>query len=139
MTPPPQVPPQQVWSRGHSRFSNEPRLASSAPARAILPILAALTLSLGPATVWASPLDPHSFARPDEARVTDVALDLTANFSTHTLRGTATLTLVIAPGAHEVVFDTKGLTIASVNDQAGAPLTFRLGPVDPRLGQPLTV
>ena len=124
MTPPPQVPRQLVRCR----------LAPFAPARAILPVLAALTMSLGPATVWASPVDPHSFARPDEARVTDVALDLTANFSTHTLRGTATLTLVIAPGAHEVVFDTKGLTIASVNNQAGAPLTFRLGPVDPGSG-----
>ena len=38
-----------------------------------------------------------------------------------------------------LVFDTKGLAIASVNDQAGEPLTFQLGPVDPLLGQALTV
>ena len=68
----------------------------------------ALLVSLCTPPLSARSLDPHSFARPDEARVTDVALDLTADFSTHTLRGTATLTLVIAPGAHEVVLDTKG-------------------------------
>ncbi len=99
----------------------------------------ALLLWVGTSRLSARSLDPHSFARPDEARVTDVALDLTADFSTHTLRGTATLTLVLAPGAREVVLDTKELTIASVNDQAGESLGFALGGSDPLLGRPLTV
>ena len=105
----------------------------------IVSVCAAVVLVLGPATASARALDPHSFARPDEARVTDVALDLTADFTAHTLRGTATLTLAIASGAREVVLDTKGLAIASVNDQDGGALTFRLGAVDPLLGQPLIV
>ena len=37
--------------------------------------------------------DLHSFARPEEARVTHVALDLTADFAAQALAGTATLTL----------------------------------------------
>ena len=37
--------------------------------------------------------DIHSFARPDEARVTHVALDLTADFAAQTLSGRATLAL----------------------------------------------
>jgi aminopeptidase N len=106
----------------------------------LLGVLAALALlSLGASPASARTLDPHSFARPDEARVTDVALDLTADFSAHTLSGTATLTLVVASGSHEVVLDTKGLTIDSVRDQAGQALTFRLGPTDPVLGQALIV
>ena len=42
--------------------------------------------------------DTHSFARPAEARVTHVALDLRADFAARTLAGTATLTLAVAPG-----------------------------------------
>src|SRR5262245_6210529 len=37
--------------------------------------------------------DIHSFARPAEARVTHVALDLQADFASRTLAGTATLTV----------------------------------------------
>ena len=37
--------------------------------------------------------DPHSAARPEEARVTHVALDLAADFAAKTLAGTATLTI----------------------------------------------
>jgi len=109
-------------------------------AHAFISVLAtALLVWLCTPPLSARSIDPHSFARPDEARVTDVALDLKADFSTHTLRGTATLTLVLAPGAHEVVLDTKELAIASVNNQAGEALTFALGASDPLLGQPLTV
>src|SRR5215510_8570765 len=60
--------------------------------------------------------DIHSYARPDEARVTDVALDLRADFASRTLSGQAALTLKRAPDAREVVLDTKGLTIESVTD-----------------------
>lgn len=83
--------------------------------------------------------DIHTFARPEEARVTDVALDLRTDFTARTLAGRATLTLQRAPGATQVVLDTRDLTIESVTTPDGAPLQHALGDVDKILGQPLTV
>src|SRR6185436_8580954 len=83
--------------------------------------------------------DIHSFARPWEARVTHVALDLTADFGSKTLSGAATLDVERAAGAKEVVLDTKGLVVERVTGKDGAPLKFALGTADPILGQPLTV
>jgi aminopeptidase N len=83
--------------------------------------------------------DIHSYARPWEARVTHVALDLTADFSAKTLAGSATLDVERAGGAREIVLDTKGLTIERVTAANQAPLNFTLGAADAILGQPLTV
>ena len=83
--------------------------------------------------------DVHSHAVPAEARVTHIALDLSADFDAHRLSGTATLTVHAAPSAREIVLDTKDLTIDAVTDVQGRPLTHRLGPADPILGQALYV
>jgi aminopeptidase N len=85
------------------------------------------------------PRDVHSYANPAEARVTDVALDLTADFGAKQLAGTATLTIDRAPGAEAVVLDTRDLTIERVTTPGGEPLAFELGAADPHLGQPLRV
>jgi aminopeptidase N len=92
-----------------------------------------------PAGLPALPEDVHSHARPEEARVTHVALDLDADFEAKVLSGTATLTVAAAPGADEIVLDTRGLTVERVTDAGGGPLAFVLGPADPILGQPLSV
>ncbi len=81
----------------------------------------------------------HTFARPDEARVTAVALDLTADFRNHTLAGTAMLELAVSPGAREVVLDTSDLAIDGVETPDGQPLRFQLGAADPIMGRPLHV
>jgi leukotriene-A4 hydrolase len=83
--------------------------------------------------------DTHSFARPDEARVTHVALDLTADFAAKSLAGTATLTVARAPGARTIVLDTRGLAVSGMTAGDGRVLEFTRGPVDPVLGQALTV
>ena len=83
--------------------------------------------------------DPHSYARPAEARVTDVALDLRADFTRKIFEGGATLTLQAAPDARDVVLDTRGLEIQSVADATGATLTYAFGPNDPILGRSLTI
>ena len=83
--------------------------------------------------------DVHSYARPEIARVRNVALDLTADFERNILSGTATLTVMAEPGATQVVLDTRNLDIRSVKDAAGQPLPFALGDADPILGQSLTV
>jgi aminopeptidase N len=92
-----------------------------------------------PASVQQDAVDIHSFARPAEARVTHVALDLRADMRAHELRGTATLTVQRRPGATELVLDTRDLDIEKVADSAGASLEHALGDADPIKGRPLTV
>ena len=89
----------------------------------------------------AAPLAPdvHSFARPAEARVTHVALDLQADFTAHRLGGRATLTFVRRPDVRELVLDTRGLEIRQVLDERQQPLTFRLEPPVEHLGQALVI
>src|SRR5688572_29712244 len=83
--------------------------------------------------------DIHSYARPDEARVTHVALDLRADFAAKTLSGQAALTLKRAANSNAIMLDTRDLTIEGVTDANGKPLQFSLGAADPILGQPLQV
>ena len=90
-------------------------------------------------TIVSRTADDHSYARPLEARVTHVDLDLTADFDTKTLHGTASLTLEAQANAKQVILDTKALDIEGVTDASGAPLKYRLGAADPMMGAPLMV
>jgi aminopeptidase N len=94
-----------------------------------------------PAPILDAPdaVDAHSHARPHEARVTHVALDLKADFVANRMEGSATLDVEAAPGAKEIVLDDKGLEIGSVTNDAGRPLAYTVGASDPLLGAPLTV
>ncbi|MFA4940606.1 M1 family metallopeptidase [Brevundimonas sp.] len=84
-------------------------------------------------------VDSHTYARPEIARVVDVALDLTANFEAKTLSGTATLDILAVAGANEVILDIRNLDIQDVRDAAGQPLRYVVGDNDAIKGQPLTV
>ena len=81
----------------------------------------------------------HSYARPLEARVTHVSLDLGVDFEAKRLSGQAALDIVRRPGASEIVLDDKGLEIQSITDAAGAPLQYSVGAADPQLGAPLRI
>ena len=83
--------------------------------------------------------DPHSFARPADARVTHVSLDLTPDFTTRTIRGAATLTIARRAGASAVVLDTRDLKIVRVTDAAGTALSFQIRDEQPVLGRPLVI
>lgn len=83
--------------------------------------------------------DIHSYAQPEIARVTHVALDLTADFATGTLSGTAGLDVTAEAGADQIILDVRNLAIRDVRDAAGAPLPFQTGAEDSILGQPLTI
>jgi leukotriene-A4 hydrolase len=83
--------------------------------------------------------DIHSYARPSEARVFHVALDLAADFEQRRMAGTATLDLEVEDGVHEIVLDSKGLDVHSISDGQGEPLQWNLGAGDEIRGQPLTV
>ncbi len=84
--------------------------------------------------------DPHSFSRPWEARVTELALDLTVDFDRHVVHGSAAWDLEIASGATQLVLDINNLDIERVVLQPGnSEATYSIGSVEPYLGQPLAI
>jgi aminopeptidase N len=86
-------------------------------------------------------VDTLTYAQPQVARVTHVALDLALDFDSKRVGGTAELTVLAAPGAQEIVLDSNGLEIEQVTDGAGRALAYTMGEPDPRGGKgaPLTI
>jgi aminopeptidase N len=83
--------------------------------------------------------DIHSFARPEEAVVRHLALDLTVDFEQKRLTGSATLTVENRSGGRELVLDTNGLTIDRITLDGGNETTFTVGDTKPHLGASLTI
>jgi drug/metabolite transporter (DMT)-like permease len=82
--------------------------------------------------------DPHSFARPEQAVVRRLELDLTVDFAARRLRGRATLDVELAPGATELVLDTRDLEITAVT--AGTKrVAHRLAKAEGDFGRALTI
>jgi len=77
--------------------------------------------------------DVHSFARPDEAVVRHISLDLDVDFERRVLRGSATVRFETTAEARQLVLDTHGLTIKR------ASLPYTLGDEKPFLGRPLII
>ena len=84
-------------------------------------------------------VDVHSYAKPLEARVTHLDLDLAVDFDAKRIGGTATLDVQAKPGAREIILDDKGLEIESIADESGQPLPYTVGANDENLGAPLTI
>jgi aminopeptidase N len=105
-----------------------------------LPAGTASTPAIAPVLATADAADPHSYARPLEARVTHVALDLAFDFAAKAVSGTATLDIDRKPGAREIVLDSDGYQVSAVTDAAtGTSLAFAYGADDAALGRPLSV
>lgn len=111
--------------------------------------IAAVAASLGsctgqpgksPAAVHRSTyvMDPHSYARPEEAAATHLDLDIHVDMKQHRIRGTATYNLK-RQGGDSVIFDTDGLAIDKVTLGDGTPAAFTLSAKDSILGQALRV
>lgn len=84
--------------------------------------------------------DPHSYARPQEAVIQHLDLDLAVDFDKHILKGYAEYTLQTAPDAKEVIFDVRDLVISKITlDQDTTPAVFSTGIPDDVLGAALTV
>ena len=94
---------------------------------------------VAPILTGADAVDIHSYAKPLEARVTHVALDLYVDFTAKRVRGTAALDLEVRPGVRSITLDDKGLQIAAITTADGRPLPYKVGAVDPILGAPLTI
>ena len=83
--------------------------------------------------------DPHSHARPDEAVVKHIDLDLTVDFDRHILKGWAKLTIDNKTGAHRLILDSRRLTIERVVLDDGKPTTFKLVPDTEFMGDALEI
>ena len=79
-------------------------------------------------------MDIHSWSRPDLIRVRRLELNLDVDFSRRVLTGSATLHFDRLSGS-ELVLDTRGLEIHSVENAAG----YDLGAADGILGAPLRI
>lgn len=84
-------------------------------------------------------LDEFTYARPTEARVTHVALDLDLDFEGQRVEGIATLDVQAADGVREILLDSDGLMIGGITDGNGNPLDYQIGESDPVKGEPITV
>jgi len=82
--------------------------------------------------------DPDSYANPETAKVTHVALDLTADFARKVLVGTATLSIEPKAGVRQIILDCDKLKVQSVRTERGAT-NFAIGSSRPGHGAPLTI
>ena len=103
------------------------------------PPAASEAAKVAPVLDAADAVDVHSYARPLEARVTHLDLDLAVDFDARRIGGTATLDIEAKPGAKEIILDDKGLEILGVTDEAGKPLPYKVGAADENLGAPLAI
>ncbi len=95
--------------------------------------------AIAPILTTPDAVDVHSFAKPLEARVTHVALDLNVDFDSKRIAGIAMLDIERTPDAKQIVLDDNGLEIESVTDAAKDPLQWRVGAKDANLGAPLAI
>lgn len=112
-------------------------------------LLAALLLTAAPTLAHAQAVAPilttpeardvWTYARPAEARVTHVDLDLDVDFAAKVVRGTAILDVLAARGAKAIILDTLDLEIFGITDERGRKLAYTVGKRDPELGSPLTI
>ncbi len=94
------------------------------------------TTTTAPAT---KEVTPDTYARPEEARVQHLALDLNVDFTKNQLAGKATLRILAAPDAKKLILDTRDLTISRVALDNGAAAQYRLGDANPIFGAPLEI
>ncbi len=104
----------------------------------VTPFLSGCATMFGADRMAPLPHDPDSYARPDEARVTHVSLNLTADFTRKVLRGRCTLDIAARDDAREIVLDVDGLAIGSISGN-GRELPFTVGARDAIHGAPLTI
>ncbi len=84
------------------------------------------------------PMDHHSNARPSEASITHLDLDITVDMDARRIEGSASYDVVRPGRAGRIIFDTEGLEILGVTIDGVGEAAYRLGPKS-FLGQALEV
>ncbi len=87
----------------------------------------------------ALPHDEHSYAQPEKARVTNVSLDLTPDFTAKRINGIARLTIQKTGNADSVILDIRDIDIKRVTAANGDTLGYRIGAAKEVLGAPLAI
>ncbi|OBX26864.1 aminopeptidase N [Gelidibacter algens] len=81
--------------------------------------------------------EPHSYAKPNNAFIKHLKLDITVDFETEIISGKATYDIE-NNNSTQIILDSKYLEIESVTAN-GKETDFSLGVNDKQLGQPLTI
>lgn len=84
-------------------------------------------------------VDHHTYAKPEEAVISHLDLDVSIDFEIKTITGTAAYTITKSKFTNEIILDTNGLTIKEVKDGFGNDLSFEVGEEKPFLGSPLII
>ena len=87
----------------------------------------------------ALPHDVHSYAQPEKARVTNVSLDLTPDFTAKRISGIARLAIQKTGNADSVILDIRDIDIERVTSSKGDTLGYKIGASKEFLGAPLAV
>ncbi|HYC78482.1 MAG TPA: M1 family metallopeptidase [Planctomycetota bacterium] len=89
------------------------------------------------------PADPHSYSRPNDARVVHMRWTWRPDFDARTLHGVAELHVRRRPGVRVLTLDSRGLVVerigAGPTDAHGPAYPHRVGAPDPVLGAPLEI
>jgi leukotriene-A4 hydrolase len=83
--------------------------------------------------------DPHSFAVPDDARVTHLYWTAAVDMEKKTIEAKATWDLEVKEDADLLTLDVKDLVIKKITLDSGDTTEFRLSEKDPILGQALAI
>jgi leukotriene-A4 hydrolase len=83
--------------------------------------------------------DPHSYARPEEAIVKHIDLDLTVNFELKQLRGVAAILFHKSDNASHLFLDTKDLNIREIKFENGNQAKYIIHEEDSILGSALEI
>jgi leukotriene-A4 hydrolase len=83
-------------------------------------------------------MDKHSFAKPHEAVIKHLVLDINVDFKTKIITGKATYLINNITKTNKLFLDTKDLKIAKV-ELRGYPTTFKIGEEKPFIGRPLEI
>ncbi|HEY8615380.1 M1 family metallopeptidase [Phenylobacterium sp.] len=122
-----------------TRFTRRALMLGSALALGAGPAALSAPARIAPLLTTPEAVDAQSWARPREARVTHVHLDLAADFEQRTIGGTATLDVLAQPGVDEVVLDALDLQVSRVTDARGRALAWSMGPKDGDKGSAFTI
>jgi len=82
--------------------------------------------------------DPHSWSKPNEARVTHLAWKAKVDMKAHVIQATATYQVKNLTQATDVIFDIRKLDIQNV-EVNGKPVEFTVGEDKKFIGQPLVI
>jgi len=90
-------------------------------------------------SVSASALDEYTYARPEEAVITHLDLDVEVNFASKIISGVASYNIENKTGANMIILDARGLEIEKVTLEDGQATEFALVGYNQYMGRKLEI